>query len=79
MRPVQQSSEVVGIDPKATGDLEKMGITSWESRDKLITISWGQNWLKLSNVGELVQLGSNSCQMVTCVVEVPTLCFTVYK
>ena len=66
----------MGIDPKAPGDLEKMGLTSWESRDKLITLSGDHNWLKLSNMENLVQLGNSSCQIVTCVVEVPASCFT---
>ena len=71
----------MGIDPKAPGDLEKMGLTSWESRDKLSleTLSGDQNWLKLSNMENLVQLDNSSCQIVTCVVKVPALCFTAYK
>lgn len=38
-----------------------MGITSWESRNKQVVGSWARSWMKLSNLGNAVQLGNHGC------------------
>lgn len=56
-----QQPQAVGIDLKATGDSEKMGTTSCKFGNRQIGGSRGQNWRKLSDLENLVQLGDHGC------------------
>lgn len=58
-----QQSQALGMDPKATRDSENTRPISRESRNRQIASSWGQNWMKPSNLENLVQLGDNGCHL----------------